>query len=116
LVTEGLSGLDALVSHAASGDVPAAALQATRAWNDDAWAAGVASMADRGLVASDGSFTDAGRAQRTRIEEITDRLAVGPWATIGADACASLRELGKVLTQRVMDAGLLAIDPRRFDD
>jgi hypothetical protein len=116
LVTEGLSGLDALVSHAASGDVPRAALQATRAWNDDEWDAGVASMAERGLVHTDGSFTDAGRAQRDRIEELTDRLAVAPWAAIGVDACDSLRDLGKVLTERVMAAGLLTIDPRRFDE
>jgi hypothetical protein len=114
LVTEGLSGLDALISHAASGDVPRAALQATRAWSDDEWAAAVASMAERGSVTADGSFTEAGRAQRDRIEAATDRLAVAPWRAIGPDACESLRVLGKVLTQRVVDAGLLAIDPRRY--
>ncbi len=116
LVTEGLSGLDALVSHAAAGDVPRAALQATRAWNDAEWEECVVSMAARGLLHSDGSFTDEGRAQRARIEEITDRSAVGPWAAIGSGACDSLRALGKELSQRVIDAGLLAIDPRRFDD
>ena len=73
-------------------------------------------MAARGLLHSDGSFTDEGRAQRARIEEITDRSAVGPWAAIGSGACDSLRALGKELSQRVIDAGLLAIDPRRFDD
>ena len=116
LVVEGLSGLDALISHAASGDVPAAALQATRAWSDDEWAAGVASMAERGLVHADGSFTDAGRAQRERIESATDRLAAAPWAALGAEACASLRELGKDLTRRVVDAGLLAVDPKRYTE
>ncbi len=116
LVTEGLSGLDALVSHAAAGDVPRAALQATRAWNDDEWEECIVSMAGRGLVQNDGSFTDEGRAQRARIEATTDRSAVWPWAAIGADACDALRELGKELSQRVIDAGLLAIDPRRFDD
>jgi len=116
LVTEGLSGLDALVSHAASGDVPRAALQATRAWSDDEWETCVGSMAERGLVDPDGSFTDTGRAQRDRIEALTDRSAVAPWAAIGADACVSLRDLGKVVTQKVLDADLLTIDPRRFDD
>jgi hypothetical protein len=116
LVLEGLSGLDALVSHAASGDVPAAALQATRAWSDDEWAAGTASMAERGLVHPDGTFTDEGRAQRDRIESVTDRIATAPWAAIGAVACDELRSIGKVLTRRVIDAGLLAIDPRRFVD
>jgi hypothetical protein len=116
LVTEGLAGLDALVSHAASGDVPAAALQATRAWSDDEWAAGIASMADRGLVHDDGSFTDAGREQRDRIEATTDRLAVAPYAALGTDGCARLRAIGKVLSTRVVEAGLLAIDPRRSLD
>jgi hypothetical protein len=114
LVGEGLSGLDALISHAGSGDVPAGVLQATRAWSDDEWAAGVASMAERGLVHADGSFTDQGRAQRERIETATDRLAAAPWAAIGADACEALRATGKVLTRRVVDAGLLAIDPKRY--
>lgn len=116
LVTEGLCGLDALVSHAASGDVPAAALQATRAWSDDEWAAGIASMAERGLVHDDGSFTDAGREQRDRIEATTDRLAVAPYAALGTDGCARLRAIGKVLSTRVVEAGLLAIDPRRYLD
>ena len=116
LVCEGLGGLDALISHAASGDVPRAALQATRAWNDEEWEAGVASMAWRGLGHADGSFTEEGVAQRDRIEATTDRLALRPWATIGADACDRLRALGKILTKHVIDAGLLTIDPRRFDD
>lgn len=114
LVGEGLDGLDALISHAGSGDVPAAVLQATRAWSDDEWAAGVASMAERGLVHADGSFTDEGRAQRERIEATTDRLAVAPWAAIGAEACESLRAIGKDLSRRVIDAGLLAVDPKRY--
>jgi hypothetical protein len=116
LVADGLSGLDALVSHAASGEVPRAALQATRAWSDDEWGAGLASMADRGLVHDDGTFTEAGRAQRDRIEALTDHLAVAPWNEIGADACASLRDLGKELTRRVLEAGLLTIDPARFEE
>lgn len=116
LTVEGLGGLDALVSHAASGDVPAAVLQATRAWSDDEWAAGVASMAERGLVNDDGSFTDAGRDQRTRIEAATDRLAVAPWAALGTERAARVRAVGKVLTERVMAAGLLSFDPRRLED
>ncbi len=116
LTIEGLSGLDALVSHAASGDVPAAALQATRAWSDDEWAAGIESMAQRGLVNSDGSFTDDGRAQRQRLEETTDRLAVEPWAALGEDTCNAVRAIGKELTEAVMAAGLLTFDPRRLED
>ena len=116
LTIEGLSGLEALVSHAASGDVPAAALQATRAWTDDEWAAAVEELARRGLVDSDGAFTEAGRAQRARIEDLTDRLAAAPWAALGTERCAELRALGRVLSQRIVDAGLLAIGRLRLDD
>ena len=116
LVMEELSGLDALVSHAASGDVPAAALQATRAYTDDEWAAGVESMAARGLVHPDGTFTEAGRAQRDRIEAATDRLAVAPWAALGPERCDHLRTFGKLVSRRVVDAGLMVVDPSRFAD
>jgi len=116
LVMEELSGLDALVSHAASGDVPAAALQATRAYTDDEWAAGVESMAARGLVHPDGTFTEAGRAQRDRIEAATDRLAVAPWAALGPERCDQLLTFGKLVSRRVVDAGLLVVDPSRFAD
>jgi hypothetical protein len=116
LVMEELSGLDALVSHAASGDVPAAALQATRAYTDDEWAASVESMAARGLVHPDGTFTEAGRAQRDRIEAATDRLAVAPWAALGPERCDQLLTFGKLVSRRVVDAGLLVVDPSRFAD
>jgi hypothetical protein len=116
LTIEGLSGLEALISHAASGDVPAAGLRATRAWSDDEWAAGVEALVERGLLDRDGTFTDAGRAQRTRIEDLTDRLAMGPWAALGAERCTDLRALGRTLSQRIVDAGLLAVGRLRLDD
>ena len=58
LVGAGLDGVEALVVHAASGEVPRAALQTSRAWDDAAWEAAVARLADRGLVSTNGAFTD----------------------------------------------------------
>ena len=116
LTVEGLSGLEALISHAASGDVPAVALKLTRAWSDDEWQAGIERLAARGLVNDDGSFTDAGREQRHRIEDATDRLALAPYAALGDDASLTLRGTGKKLTGLIADAGLLAFDPRQLDD
>jgi len=107
LTTEGLTGIEALISHGASGDVPAPVLQKSRAWPEDAWNAAVAGMAERGLVDESGTFTDDGRAQRARIEETTDRLAVAPWAALGEDTCARLRATGKKLSRLVIDAGLM---------
>lgn len=68
LVTEGISGIEALVLHAATGAVSREGLQGTRAWDDSAWEAAQAGLAQRGLVDGTGAFTDAGRALREHIE------------------------------------------------
>ena len=60
-----LGGIDALVTHTATGKgftQPAA--QTTRAWSDDEWAAAVAGLAERGLMTVDGELTDDGLALR----------------------------------------------------
>ena len=116
LTLEGLSGVEALISHAASGDVPAAVLKATRSWNEDEWQAGIEALAARGLVNADGSFTDAGRAQRRAIEDATDRAAMAPYVELGDDAALTLRGIGKTLTAMVVEAGLLDFDPDLFAD
>ena len=116
LTLEGLSGLEALITHAASGDVPAPVLQASRAWSDDEWAAGVEALAARGIVEPDGSFTEAGRAQRQAIEDATDRAAMAPYVALGDDHALTLRGTGRKLTQLVIEAGLLQVDPSRFVD
>src|SRR5581483_3583279 len=87
MVTEGVTGLEALVLHAASGEVPRQALQSTRAWGDDDWDGAVARLHDRGWVTPEGEFTDAGRAHRQRVEDATDQLAMAPWEQLGAEGC-----------------------------
>ena len=116
LTIEGLSGLEALITHAAAGDVTAAVLKATRSWSDDEWDAGVEVLAERGIVNADGSFTDAGRAQRQWIEDRTDQNALAPYLEIGDDAALTLRGTGKMLTGLVIAAGLLTVDPARYSD
>lgn len=116
LTIEGLSGLEALITHAAAGDVTAAVLKVTRSWSDDEWDAGVEVLAERGIVNADGSFTDAGRAQRQWIEDRTDQNALAPYLEIGDDAALTLRGTGKMLTGLVIAAGLLTVDPARYTD
>ena len=107
LVTEGLSGIDALVLHHATGELPMAALQGSRAWPDAAWAAAVDDLATRGYVNADGSFTDIGRARRQWVEDRTDVLASDPYDAIGEDGCETLRTLGRPFSKAVVDGGLL---------
>jgi hypothetical protein len=105
LVEAGITGCEALVLHAASGEVPADVLRRTRGWTDDEWSAAVDGLASRGLVDGDGAFTGAGRALRQRIEDRTDELAAGPWTAIGADGCEELRALVRPLSRAIVEAG-----------
>lgn len=93
LVDAELSGLEALVVHAASGDVGADVLKATRAWPDTEWDRAVDALTARGLLDEDGSFTDAGRDLRQQIEERTDRLAAPAWAELTDEEGAEMRSL-----------------------
>ena len=68
-------------------------------------------MAGLGLVNADGSFTEAGRAQRTAIESATDRAALVAWQALTDDEALTLRGAGKTLSQLVIDAGLLIFNP-----
>ncbi|MGK2949205.1 MAG: SCO6745 family protein [Acidimicrobiales bacterium] len=105
LVEGGLDGVDALVLHAASGEVPRAALQSSRSWADDDWDASVASLQARGLVAADGTFTGAGSSLRRHIEDRTDALALAPWAHLGEEGCDELRSLVRPLSKAIVGSG-----------
>ena len=106
LLAHGLSGIEALVTHTATGTgftEPAA--QLTRGWSEEQWGAAVASLAARGLMTEDGALTEAGLAQRASVEAATDEMAVAPWATLGEDGRARLKEIGKPLVVRAVGAG-----------
>ncbi len=105
LVDAGLDGIDALVVHAASGDVPRAALQTSRGWDDAAWEASVGRLAARGLVDDSGAFTEAGAALRQHIEDQTDALALAPWELLGEEGCDELRTLVRPLSKAIVASG-----------
>lgn len=105
LVDAGLDGLDALIFHAASGEVPRAALQTSRAWSDEAWEVAVATLQVRGFVDGDGTFTEAGAALRQHIEDRTDGLALAPWAALGEEGCDELRSLVRPLSKAIVESG-----------
>jgi hypothetical protein len=105
LLDAGLDGLDALVLHAASGEVPRAVLQRSRGWPDAAWDASVAGLAARGLVDSAGAFTDAGAALRQHVEARTDAMALAPWVALGPEGCDELRGLVRPLSRAITEGG-----------
>jgi hypothetical protein len=106
LVDDGVSGIQALVMHAASGDIPADLLRQTRAWSDDEWAAATSELRDRGWVDEDGAFTDTGRAHRAAVEQRTDELAVAPWEHLGEERAKRLRELCRPLSRTIVGSGV----------
>jgi hypothetical protein len=95
LVVHGLSGIEALVTHAAAGDVPADVLQSTRGWSDHAWSAAVEALRARGWLETGDQlrFTEWGATQRAAIERGTDALAAAPYDALGEEQCAELRAL-----------------------
>jgi len=105
LVVEGLSGLDALLIHAGTGFVPAAVLQGTRGWSDDAWAAALERLQSRGWLDDEGLLTAAGQQHRNRVEQYTDELAAAPWARLDDAQIATLAALGKELSATIVAAG-----------
>lgn len=109
LVAEGLSGVEALVTHAASGEVPAAVLKASRQWSDDEWAAAAQRLVDRGWLTPDLEFTEVGRDRRQRIEDRTDDLGLAPYRELGDEGCERLRQLTRPLSKAIVAAGGLGM-------
>ena len=107
LTAEGVTGCEALVIHAATGEVGRPVLQSTRGWSDDEWATAVEGLQARGWIDRDADFTAGGRAHRQWVEDRTDAMAVGPWSALGEDDCRRLRHLVRPWSQAVVAEGAL---------
>jgi hypothetical protein len=115
LVGADLTGIEALVVHQATGVLPPGTLQVSRAWSDDEWAAGEASVRERGWLDDDGALTEAGRASRQQVEDLTDQLALRCWEELGEESCTRLRQLvrpwSRIIAEQAL-AGGLDVDDR----
>jgi len=111
LATAGVSGCEALVVHGATGAVPAAVLQATRGWSDEAWADATGALRGRGWLDADGALTDTGRAHREWVEARTDELAAAPWATLTDTDADRMSALGAELSGAIVAAGTFGRRP-----
>ena len=106
LVAAELPGLEALVTHTATGQgFVAGFAQASRGWSDEEWEGAVEALTARGLLGADGTLTPAGEALRAHVEEETDRLAAAPWQHLGDDRTEEVVRIGKAMTRAVMKAG-----------
>jgi hypothetical protein len=110
LVMNDLDPVEALVMHAASGEVPVPFLRATRGWTDAEWEAGVIRLRQRGWVAPGGgddeplSLSPEGATVRQAIEDRTDELALFPYQALTEEECGELRTLVRPFSHAVVDA------------
>ena len=72
-------------------------------WPDDVWNQAVAELQERGWLDDAGVLTDEGLAARTRIEDETDGLALGPWLQLGKERTHRLWTLLRDLLQVILD-------------
>ena len=80
LVANGLSGLEALITHAATGiGFDADYARRLRGWSHDEWNAASEGLIARGLLDDAGELTAAGTELRSTIEDLTDALGYPPW-------------------------------------
>ncbi|GAB3903550.1 hypothetical protein GCM10029964_095660 [Kibdelosporangium lantanae] len=105
LLTAGLDGCEALVSFAAVGAAPVEVF-ASREWSVEDWAAARDRLVARGWVDTDGNATEAGKAGRDDVEQLTDRLAAQPWRAIG-QRMGRLAQLAMPVTMAIVRSGLL---------
>ncbi len=106
LVEAGVEPREALVVHAATGEVAAEVLRGTRGWSPDEWAEAVARVRRRGWLAEgdDLALSEEGAAHHQRVEAATDRLAGHPYDVLGPDGCAELRQLCRPWSRAVVAA------------
>ncbi|MFI8191210.1 hypothetical protein ACIF8T_20735 [Streptomyces sp. NPDC085946] len=111
LVSAGLDGLEALVTHTATGrGMTPKWVSSTRGWSREEWDAASARLRDRGLLDASGDLTARGVALREEIEQETDRLDAAPYAHLGADGVARLTELGTAFARTASAAGAFPAD------
>ncbi|MET9297243.1 hypothetical protein [Streptomyces sp. NPDC003077] len=111
LLDAGLDGLEALVTHTASGrGARQKWVLATRGWTVDDWTAAQDRLRERGLLDADGELTEAGVRLRADLEDTTDRLDRAPYEHLGAEGVARLTELATGYATTVLEAGAFPAD------
>jgi hypothetical protein len=105
LVGNGLSGLNALVSHTATGrGFTEHAAKKLREWSDEQWACAVEELRVQGYLDDAGALTPQGEQLRARVEDQTNHSAAASWAHLGEEKAQRLHDLGRELSRAVVAA------------
>jgi hypothetical protein len=111
LAAAGLDGLEALVTHTATGKgMTPKWVFTTRGWTRQEWDAAVERLRGRGLLDDAGEPTGRGAALREDIERDTDRMDTAPYAHLGAEGVARLTELATAFSRTAIGAGAFPAD------
>jgi hypothetical protein len=111
LVSAGLDGLEAMVTHTATGrGMTPKWIFNTRGWAQEDWDTASGRLRDRGLLDDAGELTPEGVALREEIEAETDRLDRAPYEHLGAAGVARLTELGTAFARAAVTAGAFPAD------
>ena len=103
LVAGGLTGIEAIVTHTATGRGFREDFARTRrGWTQEEWDAAKAGLVERDLLEGEGGLTHQGARLRQSIEDQTDVMALPPWAAIGPDGCERLRATAQRLSDLVL--------------
>jgi hypothetical protein len=106
LTTAGLDGLEALVTHSATGKgFTPRFFQSSRGWTAEQWSAAQDRLRKRGLLDDAGELTADGVALRREIEAVTDRLDRAPYEHLGAAGVERLTALAGGFAQAVIAGG-----------
>ena len=111
LVGHGLSGVEALITHVATGTGFAPEFgRKLRGWSQEQWDETVAALRARDLLDDAGALTSAGNELRTKVEDLTDKLAYAPWRTVPDADVRELVTLGEAIRDAVRDAGAIPMN------
>ncbi len=108
LLGAGLTGLDALVTHTASGiGFTAEFVKANRGWTAEEWDGAESALREAGLLDRAGAVTGDGFEGRELVEDLTDDLGVAPWAAAGEEVVERLLDLAVPWRDTIADGGPL---------
>ena len=93
LCSEGVDGIESVLTHVAVGEAPADWIRDEAGWSDEAVDAAEARLVERGWFDGSGQATEQCHAVRRRIESHTDALDWPVWSALGEARCSRLREL-----------------------
>ncbi|MFV8317493.1 SCO6745 family protein [Mycobacterium sp. 23] len=105
LVAAGISGRESNVFHTAASAVSEEFMKRSRHYDDDEWQSCRQSLADRGLLDSDGSLTPDGRDLKSQLESTTDALALRVFDGLDDDDLQALFSALTPVARTVIAAG-----------